>query len=78
MIESERTVRHLRASLENGVVSILAAFALGVVGGWSIAQWSRTRLGAVGGLVVALGTALWLASSYYRTRGLLHLNHSRD
>lgn len=78
MNESKQVAVYLRASVQNAVISILAAFAIGVVGGWSIAQWSRTRTGSIGGLVISLAGAIFLASSYYRTRGLLHLKDGPD
>jgi hypothetical protein len=69
---TQLALNHLRVALRNGLVLQVAVFALGCIGGWGIASWSRDPVRSVSVAIGALVPASWFIWAYYRTSGLLH------
>lgn len=63
---------HLRIALRNGLILLPTVFFFGLMGGWALSHWARSRTAALAGSAVAASYAIWVWNLYYRTRGLLH------
>jgi hypothetical protein len=46
-------------------------FFFGCIGGWSLAAWSRSPIGALLGFAISAAFGAWVTITYYRTRGLM-------